>query len=316
MISTKRTLKGHLGKIYSTRWSSDGNEIISAAQDGRILVWDPFTGGKLYAIALKYMWVMTCDISTSNQLLCSGGLDNVCSIYKRSTQLVQAGDTSRVDYQLRFHAGYISCARFIDDSELITASGDGTCARWDIERESVIQVYRGHRGDVMKVDISPSKNLFASASCDSTIRIWDNRMSGAKGSAKQIFVGHENDINSVVFMHNGFTIASASDDSTCRLFDLRVDRELNVYFNELAKQPFTSVAFSNSGRLLFGGNEDGNIYAWDVLRSEDNSILSGHDNAISGLCVDPKNGNGIVSASWDGNLKVLLYIIINNNSNR
>ena len=31
------------------------------------------------------------------------------------------------------HTGYLSCCRFIDDRQMITSSGDMTCAIWDIE---------------------------------------------------------------------------------------------------------------------------------------------------------------------------------------
>lgn len=29
--------------------------------------------------------------------------------------------------------GYLSCCRFLDDDQIVTGSGDTTCALWDIE---------------------------------------------------------------------------------------------------------------------------------------------------------------------------------------
>src|SRR5207253_2752071 len=39
----RRTLKGHLGKISSMHWSGDQVHLVSASQDGRILIWDALT---------------------------------------------------------------------------------------------------------------------------------------------------------------------------------------------------------------------------------------------------------------------------------
>ena len=35
--------------------------------------------------------------------------------------------------ELAGHTGYLSCCRFLDDHQIVTGSGDTTCALWDIE---------------------------------------------------------------------------------------------------------------------------------------------------------------------------------------
>jgi len=39
----------------------------------------------------------------------------------------------RVSRELPGHTGYLSCCRFLDDNQIVTSSGDMTCALWDIE---------------------------------------------------------------------------------------------------------------------------------------------------------------------------------------
>ena len=48
--------------------------------------------------------------------------------------------------------------------QILTGSGDSTCALWDVESGSMMQSFHGHTGDVMSIDISPSEsgNSFAS----------------------------------------------------------------------------------------------------------------------------------------------------------
>lgn len=302
-IKAQRTLNGHLGKVYSVQWLSDSRHVVSAAQDGRMLIWDIDTMYKVASITLPSRWVLTCAVSESNHLIASGGLDNICSIFKRSD-----ADSEQKDgpvKQLRYHDGYISSCKFVHDDHILTASGDGSVALWDVEREQVVEVFRGHKGDVMSVSVAPDCRTFVSVSCDSTARLWDIRLPGLGTTTqtvavKQIFVGHEGDINAVSFLHNGVSFVTGSEDSTCRLFDLRADRELQSYGPTQGE--ITTVCSSKSGRLLFAGCEDGNVYIWDMLLGSRLAILSGHDAGVSSISVSP-DGNVLCSASWDGTLK-------------
>ena len=80
-IKMKNALKGHFGKVQALAWSSDSNELVSASQDGKILVWNVQSGNKRLAIPLLSPWCMCVDWSNDSRLIASGGLDDVCSIY-------------------------------------------------------------------------------------------------------------------------------------------------------------------------------------------------------------------------------------------
>jgi len=41
-LKIRRTLKGHLAKIYAMHWAEDKVHLVSASQDGKLLVWDGF----------------------------------------------------------------------------------------------------------------------------------------------------------------------------------------------------------------------------------------------------------------------------------
>lgn len=36
----RRTLKGHFGKVYAMHWSGDSQHLVSASQDGKLIVWN------------------------------------------------------------------------------------------------------------------------------------------------------------------------------------------------------------------------------------------------------------------------------------
>ncbi|KAG5457237.1 MAG: hypothetical protein BJ554DRAFT_2803, partial [Olpidium bornovanus] len=52
VMKVRRTLKGHLAKIYAMHWASDKRHLVSASQDGKLIVWDAYTMNKVHAIPL------------------------------------------------------------------------------------------------------------------------------------------------------------------------------------------------------------------------------------------------------------------------
>ncbi len=42
--------------------------------------------------------------------------------------------------------------------QVLTGSGDATCALWDVESGQVLQSFHGHSADVMSVDLAPGPN--------------------------------------------------------------------------------------------------------------------------------------------------------------
>lgn len=248
-MKARKVLKGHLAKIYAMHWSTDRRHLVSASQDGKLIIWDAYTTNKVHAIPLRSSWVMTCAYAPSGNYVACGGLDNICSVYNLSSR---EGPT-RVARELSGHSGYLSCCRFINDRRILTSSGDMTCMLWDVETGSKVTEFADHLGDVMSISINPTnQHVFVSGACDAFAKLWDIRT----GKAVQTFAGHESDINAVQFFPDGQAFGTGSDDATCRLFDIRADREVNTYASDQILCGITSVAFSVSGRLLFAGYDD------------------------------------------------------------
>jgi len=298
-VKLRRTLKGHFGKVYAMHWSGDSNNLVSASQDGKLIIWNGHTTNKVQAIPLRSSWVMTCAFEqTHNNLVACGGLDNLCSIFQ-----IQHTQPARAATELAAHDGYLSCCRFIDESRIITSSGDSTCISWDVDKGEILNTFSDHGGDVMSVAISPSnKNVFVSGSVDATAKVWDIRC----GKCVQTHVGHESDINSVSFFPDGNGFGTGSDDSTCRSFDMRSYGEVNCFGHDKILCGITSVAYSKSGRLLFAGYDDFNAYAWDTASSGDThcfQLQQPHDNRVSCIGVNPE-GDALCTGSWDTLLKI------------
>ncbi|KAJ8780611.1 hypothetical protein J1605_000654 [Eschrichtius robustus] len=155
-MRTRRTLRGHLAKIYAMHWGTDSRCVghghtlflvaswphpllvslprlrdqkplpagdfpcwcgtdgllfsfssrllVSASQDGKLIIWDSYTTNKVHAIPLRSSWVMTCAYAPSGNYVACGGLDNICSIYNLKTR---EGNV-RVSRELAGHTGTCS----------------------------------------------------------------------------------------------------------------------------------------------------------------------------------------------------------------
>src|SRR3984957_11828984 len=147
-MKPRRNLKGHLAKIYAMHWSTDRRHLVSASQDGKLIIWDAYTTNKVHAIPLRSSWVMTCAYSPSGNFVACGGLDNICSIY--SLQAKDGGQSVKGGRELSAHSGYLSCCRFMNDRQIVTSSGDMTCMLWDIEAGVRVVEFSDHTGDVMR----------------------------------------------------------------------------------------------------------------------------------------------------------------------
>jgi len=286
-------------------------------------VWNANTTNKIQAIPLRSSWVMTCAYEQEeNKLVACGGLDNICSVYGLNMQDTRP---EAPKLQLSGHEGYLSCCRFMGKSHIVTSSGDSTCRYWDISEgnqssERCLNVFRDHPTDVMSVSPHPTNpSVFVSGSCDTFCKLWDIRAGNSSVGGtrddlvhpKCTFRGHESDINATAFFPDGNAFGTGSDDASCRLFDTRCYRQVNIFKSQKILCGITSVAFSSSGRLLFGGYDDFSCIGWDTIQNPDpdtqdargNITLKKHDNRVSCVGVQA-DGKALATGSWDNLVKI------------
>eukprot|EP00771_Trimastix_marina_P001350 gnl/Trimastix_PCT/2417.p1 GENE.gnl/Trimastix_PCT/2417~~gnl/Trimastix_PCT/2417.p1 ORF type:complete len:349 (-),score=35.97 gnl/Trimastix_PCT/2417:185-1111(-) len=292
-IKARSILRGHSSKIISLQWCEDKRHLVSASQDGRMIVWNAMTSLKEHLLKLRCSWVMCCAYSPNGNLVASGGLDNSVSIYN----LKRASMDPCQD--LGGHQGYVSSCQFVGDHRILSASGDMTTNLWDVPTGTCLHTFRGHRADVMSVSVADDRNTFVTGACDATARMYDMRSE----KCVHTYTGHKLDINAVQHFPTGYAFGTGSDDASCRLFDIRAQRCLMQYTHDRILWSITSVAFSASGRLLFGGYDDYNCYVWDVLKGRQVAILAGHDNCVSCLGITG-DGMALCTGSWDSVLKI------------
>ncbi|XP_064938518.1 guanine nucleotide-binding protein subunit beta isoform X3 [Musa acuminata AAA Group] len=291
-----RTLQGHTGKfqdicqVYSLDWTPEKNRIVSASQDGRLIVWNALTSQKTHAIKLQCPWVVTCAFAPNGQSVACGGLNSACSIFNLNSQVDRDGNIP-VSQILTGHKGYVYSCQYVPDQEtrLITSSGDQTCILWDVTTGQRISVFggefpSGHTADVLS-------------------------------RAVRTYHGHQGEVNTVKLFPDGQRFGTGSNDSTCRLYDMRTGHQLQVYSQQHDGDDndiptVTSIAFSISGRLLFAGYSSGACYVWDTLLAEVilnlGELQNSHEGCISCLGLS-SDGSALCTGSWDKKLKIWAF---------
>uniref|UniRef100_A0A1E1WCF4 Uncharacterized protein n=1 Tax=Pectinophora gossypiella TaxID=13191 RepID=A0A1E1WCF4_PECGO len=296
-LKLRRVLKGHQSKVLCSDWAPDKRHIVSSSQDGKLIIWDAFTATKELTIPMPSTWVMACAYAPSGNMVAAGGLDNKLTVFPLGEEELAARKRT-----VATHTSYISCCLFPNsDRQILTGSGDGTCALWDIESGQLLQSFQAHAADVMCVDLAPCDmgDTFVSGACDRQLLVWDMRT----GQAVQAFDTHDSDVTAVRFHPSGDSLASGSDDSCCRLFDLRADREVARYTKESILFGVNSVEWSVSGRLLFAGYSDYTACAWDALRAARVCVLCGHEHRVQRVQLAP-DGTALSTASWDATIRI------------
>lgn len=307
-VKCRRTLKGHFGKITALDWSNDGSTIVSASQDGNLLLWDAVSTSKKQTVRLKSAYVMSVCMEKEGRFVASGGLDNACSVYR------VGGDQPKLATELVSHEGYLAdCTFFHSPAKMITASADATSLLWDVEKGQIIETFAEHKSNLTSVALIGDGFSYLSSSTDKTIKLWDIRT--PKHSVKTL-TGHAGDVNGITVLPGGNSLASCSEDGTVRTWDLRAYGEVSSFGQLLEPSThdpfsdgdagFTSIDASASGRLLFCGHSEGSVVAYDVFNPTKDPayvLANAHDEYVSCVGVSP-TGDGLCTGSWDFNLKI------------
>ncbi|KAI3435911.1 hypothetical protein D9Q98_001969 [Chlorella vulgaris] len=152
-------------------------------------------------------------------------------------------------------------------------------------RWAVGPAFRGHQGSVEDLQWSPSEEtVFASASVDKTIRIWDTR----EQSKSMLSVeAHASDVNVIAWNRaTTYMLASGGDDGALRVWDLRAFAAGSAVANfEYHRGPVTAVEWCPfESSMLATTSADNQLAVWDLALErdpEEEAALAPESNALA-----------------------------------
>jgi len=135
----------------------------------------------------------------------------------------------------------------------------------------MVGIFAGHTGAVEDIQFSPKeKTVFASCSCDGTVRIWDTRSRGPMITA----TAHpDTDVNVISWNTNmSFLLASGADDGGMKIWDLRhiQNSPRPIAHYTYHTRPITSVEWHPTDEsVLAVSSDDDQLSIWDLSVEED-----------------------------------------------
>ena len=152
--------------------------------------------------------------------------------------------TKSAEQVLRFHSDAVNTVVFLQDGRMATAGADARIAIWTAGHQQPDEVFEGHRGPIVGLALSPDGSTLASASWDSSVRLWP-----LHSDAKRVLEGHTQNVNGVAFAPDGKSLVSVGYDRTLRIWPLP-DGPPEVI---TLPSPLNAVAVAADGEIATGG---------------------------------------------------------------
>jgi WD40 repeat protein len=188
---------------------------------------------------------------------------------------------------MRFHR--LSLSLLIVSTAVLSRSASGQAIdAWTL---------RGHAGAVTAVAFSPDGTTLASASADSTIKIWNKKT----GELVTTLTGHVRGVCCVAYSPHGGLLASGGDDGYVRLWDVS-SGTLRARLSDNTSK-VRCLTFSPNGERLAAAREDSTVELWNVKTGTLMAALKGHKRAVLTVAFTP-TGNILASGSADQAVKL------------
>eukprot|EP01113_Clastostelium_recurvatum_P010445 TRINITY_DN1519_c1_g1_i2.p1 TRINITY_DN1519_c1_g1~~TRINITY_DN1519_c1_g1_i2.p1 ORF type:complete len:532 (-),score=166.09 TRINITY_DN1519_c1_g1_i2:45-1640(-) len=221
-----------------------------------------------------------------------------------------------------------------DAVNLATSSADGSVRLWsgvsasrsdsmdttDSRAPSTLTplaLLEGHTDRINKVVFHPSGRYVASASADSTWRLWDietatNTMTGTtpEGEAQEVpripclfdQEGHRGGVFAVSFQSDGSLVASGGEDAGIRIWDMRSGRNILTFAGHVKQ--VICLDWSPNGYIVASGSDDHTVRLWDLRGKACAGVLPAHSSLISAVRFSKTAGEFLVTASYDHHIKI------------
>lgn len=150
--------------------------------------------------------------------------------------------------ELTGHTSVIQGCDFVSTvDQCVTASWDRISNIYDMHTGELVVQLVGHDQELTDVAAHPSWPLVATASQDSTFRLWDFREAI---HSVCVFQGHSSSVNSTAFIGQD-KVASGSDDRTVKVWDLKNMR--SPLANIHVESPVNKLSVTTIGSSAGGG---------------------------------------------------------------
>ncbi|QOU19940.1 U3 snoRNP protein [Brettanomyces bruxellensis] len=266
--------QGHFDSMNSVVYSPDGSRLVTAADDGKIKIWDVTSGFCLATFEEHTSAVTDLAFARHGQVLFSSSLDGT----------VRAWDLMRY----RNFRTFTSTERIQFSSVAVDSSGEVVAAGslddfaihvWSVRTGQLLDQLAGHEGPVSCLSFgTEGKALLASSSWDKTIRIWD--IFSRTQTSEPLDTTTE--VLSLAMRPDSKEVAASTLDGKIVFWDVETGKQLreidgkkDILQGRYTEDPFTSqhsargkcfstIAYSFDGLTLVAAGNNNSICLYDL----------------------------------------------------
>ena len=316
--------------INDVEFSSDGEWVATASNDGTTKVWNAATGD-LISIMTHDSQVHDVEFSPDGErVVTASDDDGTAKVWNVTTGELLA---------TIIHKYGVNDVEFSPDGERVaTASYDGTAKVWNAttsdllatmiieggenavefsphgeriataSRDGTAKVSNATTGDpiatmihgdwVSEVEFSPDGERIATASRDGTAKVWN-----ATTGDPIVTMTHGDEVNVAAFSPHGEWIATASRDGTAKIWNATTGDLIATLSHE---DMVNDVEFSPDGEWVATASHDGTAKIWDATTGDLIATMT-HEGPMEGPVLDVEfspDGEWVATASHDGTAKV------------
>ncbi len=282
------TLTGHRNYVAACAFSPDGRRLVTAGNDGSILLWDTTRWKRLRKMGQEHTPVTSLAFSPDGRWLAAAEVGDI-HLWNTATWAEVAISQPDVEET--------TCLAFSPDSLLLAAGdrGPNEIRIFDMETRELRQRLKKHSTSVTAVVFSPSGSTLVSSSEDGFIKAtntvdWNSRYT------RQM----EGGVTSLAVSPNGRVLASGGHNHTARLW-IAATGEPYLTLRGHA-DAMRAVAFAPNGRTLTIGSEDGTATVWNTTSLKPVTTLLGLD-AVFCVAYSP-DSNLLATGGWDRKVRI------------
>lgn len=253
-------LRGHTGPIFALKWNRNGKYILSAGVDKTTIIWD--AANAEIKQQFQYHEAPALDVDwKDDSTFASCSTDkviHVCQLGRSTPVKTFAG-----------HENEVNAIKWDPSGELLAScSDDKTLKVWSLKQDHHFHNLCAHQSEIYTIKWSPSGPrsanpnrdlLIASASFDSTVRLWEVE----RGTCLHSLTKHDEPVYSVSFSPDGKFIASGSFDRWIHIWDTTSGELVHSY---RGSGGIFEVCWNSRGDKVGASASDGSVCVLDLRR--------------------------------------------------
>jgi WD40 repeat protein len=284
-----RTLGSRTESYWACTVSRDGTQLVTAASDGIVRVWDARTWDLRHKFDVGGAGAFACSMSADSSKLATLTVGRTVQIW----DLTHGTPASTLECG---PAVITACALEPAGTWLVTGGADGMARIWDTRTGNELRTFSAGPDLIRACAVTPDGRLAVITDDAGAIKILD-----VQTFAIQHVVRHDAAaIRSCSVSPSGTTLLTCGDDATVRLWDLATAKLRSQLRGHTGRVLDCSMSADDVAVSI---GEDRTIRVWDLRTGHEQMVIDGERLGTTALGVEPR-GHSVAVAHADGSVRM------------